>query len=106
MAKCLGWIHLQPTGKCDGHGHNNFARAAHFLVHIFAVIARLRRERFIDDVNTKTTISFSFFLHLGADPIIQLQRNSPTFDIFKNATKLKKKTLIGMCPGSWILFIF
>ena len=61
MAKGLGWIHLQLTGKCDGHAHNNFARAAHSLVHIFAVIARLRRERFIEDVNTTTNISFSFF---------------------------------------------
>ena len=79
--KRFSWINLQPTGKCDGHVHNNFARAAHSLVHIFAVIARLRRERFIEDVNTATTISFSFFLHLSADLIIQLQRNSPTYDI-------------------------
>ena len=79
--KRFSWINLQPTGKCDGHVHNNFARAAHSLVHIFAVIARLRRERFIEDVNTTTTISFSFFLNLGADPRIQPQRNSPTYDI-------------------------
>ena len=81
MEKGLGWIHLQPTGKCDGHGHNNLARAAHFLVHIFAAIARPRRERFIEDVNTTTTICLSFFLNLGLDPRIQLQRNSPTCDI-------------------------
>ena len=80
MEKCLGWIHLQPTGKCDGHGHN-LARAAHFFLHIFAAIARPRRERFIEDVNTTTTISLSFFLNLGAAPRIQPQRNSPTYDI-------------------------
>jgi len=81
MAKGLGWIHLQLTGKCEGHAHKNFARAAYFLVPIFAVIARLRLERFTEDVNTTTTISLSFFLYLGADPRIQLQRNSPTYDI-------------------------
>ena len=90
MAKGLGWINLQPTSKCDGHVHNNFARAAHFLVHIFAVIARLRRERFIEAVNTTTTISFSFFLHLGADTIIQLQRNSPTYDILSVLKKTRQ----------------
>ena len=83
---------MQPTGKCDGHVHNNFARAAHVLVHIFAVIARLRRERFIEDVKTTTTISFFFFLNLpvDADPRIQLQRNSPTYDILSGLEETRQ----------------
>lgn len=112
MAKGLGWIHLRLTGKCVGHAHNSFARAAHFLVHIFAVIARLRRERFIEDVNTTMTISFFFFLNLpvGANPRIQLQRSSPTYNILSELEEkrqsLQKKKRIGVGSGSCILFIF
>lgn len=61
MAKGLGWIYLQLTSKCEGHAHKNFARAAYFLVLIFAFIARLRRERFIEDVTRQRLfLSLSF----------------------------------------------
>ena len=45
--------------------NNNFARASRFLVHFFAVTARLRCEnalisRFVEDVNTRQRLSFSF----------------------------------------------
>ena len=101
MAKGLGWINLQPTGKCDGHVHNNFARAAHSLVHIFAVIAGLRRERFIEDVNTTTTFSFSFFLNLGADPRIQAQRSSPTYNILSELEE-KRQSLQKKNESGWV----
>ena len=41
----------------------NFARASRFFVHFFAVTARLQREkfsRFVEDVNTRQRLPFSF----------------------------------------------
>jgi len=39
---------------------NSSARASRFFVHFFAVTARPRRSRFLEDVSTSQTLSFSF----------------------------------------------
>ena len=43
--------------------NNNLARASRFFVHLFAVTARQQREknsRFVEDVNTRQRLPFSF----------------------------------------------
>ena len=64
--------------------NNNFARASRFFVHFFAVTARLRHEdvyftRFVEDVNARPRLSFSY-LELSIQFFgIQLQKRLPIF---------------------------
>ena len=89
--------------------NNNFARAAHFLMHFFVVTARPRPHAAFYGGRKHTTknFSFSFLTGVGSPIINSMHENSLTFNILSEM-KQKRNCLKKKCEfifNADVLFI-